>query len=33
MMKGRFPMIGLTLTLITLGYFINRCMAGAACRI
>ena len=30
-------MIGLTLTLITLGYFINRCIAGrtsgAACKI
>ena len=30
-------MIGLTLTLITLGYFINRCIAGrtsgATCKI
>ena len=36
-LKGRCPMIGILLTLIILGYFINSCIAGmsseASCKI
>lgn len=35
--KGRCSMIGTAITLITIGYFINRCIAGrtsgASCKI